>query len=78
MEFNSLHKGAAASLSRHLEGNHWFSAVGITCEDGIYSLIVYTSKRLPPKTTLIPSEWRGLRVKSQNIGKIMPVLASGA
>ena len=72
MAFDETTKLAAIHLGQRLGGMSWYSSVGITEEDGMPLLIIYSRRALPKSSMTVPELWEGIKVRVQRIGKVVP------
>lgn len=70
MAFNEETIYAATNLGDRLQGNTWFSSVGLAEEQDKPVLIVYLRRKSKAIDSLIPPVWEGIPVRSREIGKI--------
>lgn len=61
---------AATNLGFRLQGNAWFSSIGVSEENGKTILIVYLRKRPKVHDDPIPKTWDGIPVRLSEIGKV--------
>jgi hypothetical protein len=70
MAFNEKTIYAATNLGDRLQGNPWFSSVGVAEEEDRPVLIVYLRRKSKAIDGLIPHVWEGIPVRLREIGKI--------
>ena len=64
---------AANRLAAKLAGQPWFSAAGITEDDSAgVALIVYLKRNLRCNELDVPSDWEGISVRTQHLGRVRP------
>ena len=75
MVFEQTTIDMANRLAAVLGSKPWFSSVGISAaEDGDVALIVYLKRKPRKDESRIPTEWEGVPVKAQQLGKVRPAV----